>query len=356
MPKKRPNLYDVAREARVSPATVSRVVAGNPTVDPAIRAQVRKAAEKLGVDLDERRKGKSRIIAFILANRDVLHAFQARVLLGAEAYCSQHNWELLFLSFRYTPEVPSNALHLPQILSDRTNARAVILGGQNYPNLIHALQARGLPFSVLGNNVVGEWKSAECDVAYSDDINGTHEATHSLLSRGHTAIAFIGNLQLPWYHRCAAGYRRAMKEAGLEPRCWDLRSDGTQLGYLAAKALLAKGPRPTAILAGNDQVAAGVYDVLREAKISVPRDMSVMGINDTQGSLLSPPLSSLRTFPEELGRHMAEFVIERLQNPTLPPQEISIPTQLVHRDSVAAPAARAASARRASRASLRLSA
>src|SRR3954468_9776080 len=219
---KRLTLHDLARAAKVSPATVSRVVAGNPTVDPAIRNQVRKAAEKLGIDLEERRKGKSRLVAFLLANRDVLHSFQARILLGAETYCSSQNWELLFMSFRYAPETPPNALHLPQLLSNRTNARAVILGGSNYPNLFQALHSRGIPFAVLGNNVEGEWKPEYCDVAYSDDISGAYEATNHLIAKGHTEIGFIGNLQMPWFRRCSTGYMRAMANAGLEPRGVDI--------------------------------------------------------------------------------------------------------------------------------------
>lgn len=335
---KKLTLHELARTAKVSPATVSRVVAGNPSVDPAIRQQVLKTAEKLGLDLDARRKGKSRIIAFLLANRDVLHNFQARVLLGAEMYCSQQNWELLFMSFRYTPDVPPDALHLPQLLSSHTNARAVILGGSNSPNLFHALTARGIPFAVLGNNVIGEWKPEQCDVAYSDDISGAYEATRHLIAKGHKSIGFIGNLQMPWFSRCETGYRRAMTEAGLAPRSSDFRSDGSQLGYLATKSLFAKTRSLTAIVAGSDQVAAGIYSAFRELAISVPEDVSVIGINDTQGMFLSPQLSSVREFPEELGRHLAEFALNRVRNPLLAPQELTIPTQLVHRDSVAAPA------------------
>lgn len=336
---KKLTLHELARIAKVSPATVSRVVAGNPSVDPAIRQQVLKAAEKLGLDLDERRKGKSRIIAFLLANRDVLHNFQARVLLGAETYCSQQNWELLFMSFRYSPEVPPEALHLPQLLSSQTNARAVILGGSNSPNLFRALTARGIPFAVLGNNVIGDWKPEQCDVAYSDDISGAYEATNHLIAKGHKHIGFIGNLQMPWFSRCESGYRRAMTDAGLTPRSSDFRSDGSQLGYLATKSLFAKSGALTAIVAGSDQVAAGIYSALRELGITVPDDVSVIGINDTQGTFLSPPLSSVREFPEELGRHLAEFALSRVRNPLLPPRDLTIPTQLVHRDSVAAPAA-----------------
>lgn len=336
---KKPKLHDLARAANVSPATVSRVVASNPSVDPAIRRQVQRAAKKLGIDLEEKRKGKSKVLAFLLANRDVLHSFQARVLLGAETYCTQHNWELMFMSFRYAPETPSDALHLPQLLSNRTNARAVILGGSNYPNLFQALETRGLPYAVLGNNVIGDWQPANCDVAYSDDIAGASDATAHLISKGHRAIAYIGNLQLPWFKRCSLGYERAMTAAGLVPRIIDIRSDGSQLGYLATKTIFAKHQDLTAILAGSDQVAAGVYDALREMNIEVPGRISVVGFNDTQGSFLYPPLTSVREFPEELGRHMAEFALQRLQNPDATSQELTIPTQLVHRSSVAAPPA-----------------
>ncbi|MDP3073644.1 MAG: LacI family DNA-binding transcriptional regulator [Opitutaceae bacterium] len=339
---KKPRLRDLARAANVSPATVSRVVAGNPSVDPAMRRQVERAAKKLGISLEEKRKDKSKVLAFLLANRDVLHSFQARVLLGAENYCTQHNWELLFMSFRYAPETPPDALHLPQLLSNRTNARAVILGGSNFPNLFQALETRGLPYAVLGNNILGEWKPANCDVAFSDDIAGASDATAHLISKGHRSIAYIGNLQLPWFNRCSIGYERAMAAAGLAPRTVDFRSDGSQLGYLATKAILSKHRDLTAILAGSDQVAAGVYEALREMNIEIPAKMSVVGFNDTQGSLLFPPLTSVREFPEELGRHMAEFALQRLQDPDRVTQEITFPTQLVPRSSVGPPAAPAA--------------
>lgn len=333
---KKHTMRDLAEAAKVSPATVSRIVSGNPSVDPEIRKHVRKVAEKLGIDLESRRKGKDRVLAFLLSNRDVLHHFQARVLLGAETYCTQHNWELLFMSFRYAPETPPEALHLPQLLSGQASARAVVLGGTNYPNLLEALDRRGLPYAVLGNNVIGQWREDASDAAYSDDISGARDATAHLIEKGHRAIGYIGNLQLPWFRRCSVGYEQAMRAARLPVRCIDLRSDGTQLGYLATKTLLAKHPDTTAILAGADPVAAGVYDALRERSIAVPAQMSVIGFNDTQAEMLYPQLTSVREFPEELGRHLAEFALRRLQDPGLPPQRLTVPTQIVLRQSVSA--------------------
>jgi DNA-binding LacI/PurR family transcriptional regulator len=332
--KRKPTLHDLAREAKLSPATVSRVAAGNPTVDPAIRERVRQVAAKLGMNLAERRKDKSQTIAFLLANRDVLHSFQARVLVGAEKYCSQHNWEMLFMSFHYEPSVPSEALHLPQLLSSRTSAQAVILAGTNSPNLLQAFDRREIPFAVLGNNVVGKWQPQRCDVVFSDDIQGAFDATTYLIAKGHKRIAFVGNLDLPWFARCSTGYERALAQAGLEPQPVDLRSDGAELGYLGGKAILNHRDGITAVLAGSDQVAIGLVSALRESSVSIPDDISVVGFNDTQSSLFYPPLTSVREFPEELGRHLAEFVIKRIQTPSLPSNTLTIPTQLVVRESV----------------------
>jgi DNA-binding LacI/PurR family transcriptional regulator len=334
---KKVTLHRVAKLAKVSPATVTRVAAGNRAVDAEIRERVLRAAAKLGMDLTERRHSKSRILGFLLANRDMLHSFQARVLLGVERYCAQHQWELLFMSFHYSPTMEPGGLHLPQLLSDRTHARAVILGGTNSANLLQALSARGIPFAVLGNNVVGEWQPDSCDVVYSDDVSGARDATRHLIASGHRRIAFIGNLQMPWFARCARGYREAMTAAGLQPRCIDVRTDGNELGFLGAKMLMENRGGVTAILAGTDEVAAGIYSALREAAVAVPEEMSVVGFNDTQAALFYPPLTSVREFPEELGRHLAELVLNRLRTPGLRPQQVTIPTGLEVRQSVVKP-------------------
>src|SRR4051812_48819836 len=86
--KKKLSFQDLAKRAKVSPATVSRVARGQANVDVAIRERVRKVAREMGIDLEDRRHQKATIIAFILSNRDVLHTFQARILHGAEAYCA----------------------------------------------------------------------------------------------------------------------------------------------------------------------------------------------------------------------------------------------------------------------------
>src|SRR4051794_31697663 len=98
-PAQKPRIQDVAQVAGVSIATVSRVANGGDNVSPELRERVMQAALELNFDLNG--KNKSKIIAFILSNRDVFNPFHASVLVGAEAYCATHDYGLLFLPFRY---------------------------------------------------------------------------------------------------------------------------------------------------------------------------------------------------------------------------------------------------------------
>ena len=339
---KKRSFKDVAKAAGVSAATVSRVAKGQTNVDAEIRSRVRKAAESLGVDLDHKRNERASIIAFMLANRDLLHNFQARVLFGSEAYCASQNRELLFMSFRYSPGTPPDELPLPKILTQRGIVRAMILGGTNSANMLDALRRRDIPFAVLGNNVLGKWAAAEYDAVYSDDIQGAFDLTAQLIGDGHRDIWFVGDVDLPWYARCARGYSESMKQAGLQPRFSEIHSDDHQLGYLAMRSILSRREPVTAVFAGSDQIARGVYDALKQAGLAIPDDISVAGFNDSEGALMDPPLTSVREFPEELGTHLSEFVLKRIQNPDRPPQQLTIPTRVVLRKST-----RAVSVRRA---------
>jgi LacI family transcriptional regulator, galactose operon repressor len=331
--RKKSSFKELAKLAKVSPATVSRVAMGQTNVDPVMRLQVRKAAEALGIDLDQRRNERSNIIAFLLANRDLLHSFQARILFGTEAYCASQERELLFMSLRYSPNVPPKELHLPKILTDGRIVRAVILGGMNSSNMLTALHERDIPFAVLGNNVVGDWRPSEYDAVYSGDIQGAFDLTALLIADGHKHIWFIGDVELPWYGRCAQGYRQCMVQAGLTPRLSQFHSEDRQLGYLAMRSILSSRQPVTAVFAGSDQIARGVYEALDQAGLRIPNDISVAGFNDTDGALLAPPLTSVREFPEELGKHLAEFAVKRIQKPDSEPQQLTIPTQVVIRQS-----------------------
>lgn len=325
-------LREIAESAGVSVATVSRVFNGNSRVDPAIQRRVLDTAASFDIDLSQRNKTKA--LAFLLCNRTMLHAFHSRILIGAEEACAAHGWDMVFLSFNYPPHVSWKELHLPKVVQRHDVVRAVILAGTNSPNLIQLLEHKGITFVVLGNNVINRPKDFKHDVVFSDDVQGGYDMTRHLISLGHRHIGFVGNTRLPWFSRCLSGYCRAMEEAGLEPLQSEIHSENdAEIGYLGAKSLLA-GHRPiTAIFAGNDPSAHGVYKALRDSGLRIPEDISVAGCNDTVGPWLYPGLTTVREFPEQLGKNLVEVLLRRIANSQQPPQQVSIPTELIKRDS-----------------------
>src|ERR1043166_3619463 len=126
-------IQDVAKLAGVSVATVSRVVTGSDRVSPDLRNRVLKAASEL--KLEPNGKGKSKIIAFILANRELFNPFHAGVMVGAEAYCASRDCGLLFLPIHYGSNVPWKNLHLPPLLTRPGPINAALLAGQHSQQL-----------------------------------------------------------------------------------------------------------------------------------------------------------------------------------------------------------------------------
>ena len=130
-PKKgKVGLREIASAASVSVATASRVLSGNTRVARDIQKVVLDEARKLGIDPVQRNKTKA--LAFLLSNRAMLHAFHSRILIGAEAHCAANGWDMVFLSYTYSPNVPWTELHLPRVLQRHDVIRAVCWPAQTH--------------------------------------------------------------------------------------------------------------------------------------------------------------------------------------------------------------------------------
>ena len=325
-------LREIAAEAKVSVATVSRVLNGNNRVDPAIQAAVLDAAAKFDLDLLQRNRAKA--LAFLLSNRLMLHPFHSRILSGVEGYCAAHGWDVVFLSFNYPLNAQWNELHLPKVLERRDVIRAVMVAGTNSGSLIELLEHEGVPYAALGNNIFNVPTVSKGDLVFSDETRGSSDMTRYLIGLGHRDIWFVGNTRLPWFARCFAGYGEAMADAGLPPHHLNVNSeDDVEVGFIATKSLVARGERVTAIFAGNDATAHGVYKGLRDCGLRIPDDISVAGCDDTVGQWLYPGLTTIREFPEHLGKQMAELILSRIAKPGLEFRQITVPTELIKRES-----------------------
>ena len=338
MKPKKVRLQDIAREAGVSPATVSRVMNRTGRVSAEIADRVQQSADRLSFDLRDRRK--LRLLAFVLGNRSLLHPFHSRILAGAEAYSAQHGYHVVFLLVTYRPDLPAADLQLPHILHRRDFVDGFILSGPHAQNLLDVLAVTGRPVAVQGNNLLRPWRESEYDVVDYDDVDGCYQMTRYLQALGHRAIWFVGNRRLPWFDRCYDGFARAMQEEGLDSRAMSPDTDQPrEAGYLGTKSLLATGEPVTAIFAGSDAAAQGVCEALRDSGLRVPDDVSVAGLDDIEAATMHPRLTTVHIFLEQIGRQLAEQVITRIADDNLPPRHVLVPTRLVKGESCAPPAA-----------------
>lgn len=332
-------IKDVANRAGVAIGTVSRVINNQPDVNPKLRERVQRALKELNYRPNARAqifaRNSSPVVSFILSNRDFLHPFHSRVLQGVEEYCEESGFFVLYTRFRYSPAVEAGDLQLPSVLQSHGIADCVILAGANFENFTKSLDNRKLPYVLFSNNFAGKESSHQYDRVRFDDYTGAVEATRYLQALGHKDILFIGDTSLPWYQNRYEGYCKVMQEAGLKPSAQTLGlSDNTFFNGLKSIEMALEQKVPiTAVLAGNDDIAHGVWEGLLKAGLDVPRDVSLIGFDDQHGLGRLESLTSVRVEATEVGRQLAKMAIEKIKSRAAHAPEVVLPTTLIKRET-----------------------
>jgi DNA-binding LacI/PurR family transcriptional regulator len=334
-------IRDVARVAGVGIGTISRVLNASSQVSRETRARVNEAIRRLGFrpNAQARRilKRRSEIVCFLLSNRDFLHPFHARILQGVESYASSLKHHVLFAVLHYSPRVAPEKIDLPPVLQEHGLIDGVILAGTIYQNLLRRIESIHMPFVAFSNNVVGMDGEHSYDQVGFDDFNGTLQATRYLIEQGHRLIDFTGDTSFPWIHRRFDAYRQAMREnklkaASILPRNAESFVD---FGQKSAERILARSPRPTAVVAGNDETDYGLWLSLRRGGVKVPDEISLVGFDDREEAvLMDPPLSTVRVHKEEIGQTCMKMLLERLHHPQMTYSQRILPTEFVVRGTV----------------------
>lgn len=337
-----PTIRDVAAKAQVSVATVSRVLNESGYADSETRLRVLKAAAELNyqrnVNWSRLKSQSSNTILFLLGNRQALVAMQMRLLVACERVLGSHGYDLIFARYEYSADSRPAELLLPRVLEQQGALDGVLLAGVHHPNLLKVLEKRHLPFAIVANNFEGPPETLANHCVFYDDRGAIVEATEYLIRSGHRRIAFLGNTSLPWFQRRYEGYLQAMRSKGLEPIAvtanWQVGN--TDYGQLAATQLLRAESPVTAILAGNDELAAGAWKELTKRKISIPREMSLIGLGDrAEFAILEPALTSIAVFEEQLGERLSEMLLRRIADSKAPQPSETYPCKLIERASCA---------------------
>lgn len=329
-------IYDVAREAGVSDATVSRVFNNKDNVRPATRERVLNAAHKLGYVANLQARilagGKSNIIGLLVPGLDT--AYIAEIVRGIDRELSLADYEMILYTTRRRGG--NEASYLQYIANSISDGLLLVvpllspdylktLSDLQYPYvLIDEFDETGDNFSVIATN-----------------RQGAYDATKYLIELGHQKIAFIKGI--PALHSSKfrlEGYRAALTDhqISIVP---EYITEGDYMqpsGYEQALRMLALPEPPTAIFAANDVMALGVMDAVRERGLDIPNDISVIGFDDIpQAFTTHPKLTTVRQPLEEMGRVGVKLLLEQLQDPECSPKRITLATELIIRDSCQPP-------------------
>jgi LacI family transcriptional regulator len=326
-----PTISDIAAEANVSPATVSRVLNETTPVAAEKRAAVLAAVERLNFrpNVHARRLAIGRTMAIGILTQSVASQFYGELAYGIERGLAGSDYHPIITSGNWQLDDEHTALAM---FAERQVDGLIVLGGSGNDEELRMLNQR-TPVIAVGRRIVG-LEGRQLDVG---NQKGAYRAVRHLIELGHRSIAHItGVTSHPDAQERRQGYEQALREAGL-PLDERLIAEGSfieQSGLLALEALISRGVSFSALFAANDQMAYGARLGLYRRGLRVPDDISLVGFDDLPTSAYTtPPLTTVNQRMREQGQAAARAMLELLQGGAvdLP----LIPAELVVRESTA---------------------
>lgn len=329
--QRQPTVSDIARIARVSPSTVSRVLTGSSPVHPEKRAAVLAVIEQLNFrpNLNARALVRGKSMAIGILTQSLASQFYGELSQGIEEGLAGSGYHPIFASGQWLPDEERAALNL---LIDRQVDGLIVLGGDQPDADLLAISGQ-TPLIAVGRTIAG----LESQCIQVDNRAGAAHAVRHLLELGHRRIAYVSGIPAHVDSReRRRGYEQTLKEAGiaLDERLIVEGNYTEQSGTLALEALLARGAHFSAIFAGNDQMAYGVRLGLYRHGLRVPDEISLVGFDDLLGSAFTtPPLTTVRQQMLDQGRRAARGVLSLIAEQPLDLAPVA--TELVVRESTA---------------------
>ncbi|MDP3549703.1 MAG: LacI family DNA-binding transcriptional regulator [Novosphingobium sp.] len=340
----------VAADAGVSLQTVSRVINNEANVRPEMRGKVQASIDKLGYVPSiaaQRMSGSRSYLILALNDRErTIADWRARqgtdwvdqMLLGGMLECAEHGYRLIF------ELVDTHNDHVERelgaaIAALQPDGAILTPPHSDNPQILETLARHNIPFARIGAQTVDDLPEGIC--VSMDDEGGARLATRHLLDLGHRRIGMISG---PAEYRLAGtrvdGWRAELEAAGLDGAGLLEAGDFTYAsGVRAARALLARPDRPSAIIASNDQMALATVEIAAELGLAIPADLSLVSFDNTPlVRFTRPPLTAVDQPIAETTATAVRMLIAAQRGDNGTPEPVMIPMGFEVRGSTAAPA------------------
>ncbi|HEX9464622.1 MAG TPA: LacI family DNA-binding transcriptional regulator [Alphaproteobacteria bacterium] len=340
MARAKVTIHDVASAVGVHPSTVSRVLNANTRhmVTAEIARKVIDASRDLGYHPNalahSLRTRRSSTVGVLIP--DITNPVFPPILRGIEDALGNAGYTAIIANTDGVAE--RGAVVLDRMLGRRVDGLILATAQRKDPTIDRCI-AEEVPLVLINRTTKNEGRTTS---VITNDAAGINLTVAHLAGLGHRKIAHIaGPLQISTGYERHRGFIESMTEAGLKPDpaliiVADAYSE--RAGERAALALLDRGKKFTAVVAGNDLLALGAYDALASHRLRCPQDVSVTGFNDMPFvDKVSPPLTTVRIQHYEMGVLAAGALLERIKEPTARGVDIKLEPSLVVRGSTARP-------------------
>jgi DNA-binding LacI/PurR family transcriptional regulator len=333
---KRITLKQIAKIVGVSTMTVSRALNDNKHVDEETRRKVRKTARELGYFPNYIAKSlvqqRTQTIGVVVP--EIAHSFFAQAVKGVEEEAWERGYQIMLT---HSAEDTLRETHGARALASKMVDGLIVSTAESGSDVefFKSLIKGGLRLVFFDRCIYDI--GASC--VSIDDVDSARRATEHLIDNGYRRVAHLrGSLALSIGRNRLKGYRDALADRGV-PADDDLVVETAiheHGGYEATKTLLAlpEEKRPDAILAVNDTSAFGAMMAIAEAGLRVPDDVGVVGFyNDVRADLMPTPLTTITQPAREIGRIAARKMLAHIEDDSLPPENVVVPTELIVRAS-----------------------
>ena len=332
-----PNIKDIAELAGVSVATVSRTLKKPEVVREETRRVVMAAVAKLEYKPNALASGlrRQRSETIIVVVPDIRNPFYSSIVQGIEHVAHSSGYKILLGESQNRQDRLDS--YAGMLMSKE--ADGLILLGSLLPTLVQESLAQGREVPIPLVMACEYFEGLEIPNVRIDNVGAAALATTYLLDLGHARIAKItGPMNNPLSKDRLKGYRSALRKAGLRalPDYVGHGDFSVDSGYRAMQALLALEEPPTAVFCSNDEMAIGALKAIKDQKLRVPRDISIIGFDNIRFSEYSdPPLTTISQPNTEIGRTAMRLMLDCFQGGIQSARTIVLPHELVVRASTA---------------------
>ena len=328
---KKITVKEIAQMAGVSVTTVSVVLNNKPGVSDVVRQRVQEIIDenhfKPNLNSKKLLKNKSYNICLLISNysspfNDLFYFDNARGILNQ---CSQYGYNLIMSNY------PNDTEDLPDIVYSGDVDGMIFLQDIS-SSVLQKVTETDIPFVVVDALKVMDGVTS----IYPDYSSAAYDATSYLIDQGHRDIVLIANKEVDsFFAQIYQGFQKAMTDNGLSlcKNQLSISVSGEEAASRTVKTLLTNQNRPSALLCATDILAIGAIQGAKKARLSVPDDVSVVGIDDIFLSrYIEPKLTTVSVNKEEMGVYAMDLLYKKLKGKT--PESILLPMNLVVRDSV----------------------